>query len=51
MPGTEMAVATVAEKVLPVLAAKMLPDLKDVTGLVDVLSSNILNYGYQSKKL
>ncbi len=51
MPGTEMAVATVAEKVLPVLAAKMLPDLKDVTGLVDVLSSNILNYGYQSKKI
>lgn len=51
MAVTEMAVATVAEKVLPVLVAKMLPDFKDVGGLVSVLSSNIMEYGYQSKKI
>ncbi|MDE6666052.1 MAG: hypothetical protein K2K14_07720, partial [Ruminococcus sp.] len=51
MAVTEMAVATVAEKVLPVLVSKMLPDFKDVGGLVSVLSSNIMEYGYQSKKI
>ncbi len=46
MAGTEL-----AEKVVPILIGKMLPDLKDVTGLADVICSNILDYGYQNKKL
>ncbi|MDE6678843.1 MAG: hypothetical protein K2K02_07360, partial [Ruminococcus sp.] len=49
--AVEMAAATVAEKVLPVLATKMLPDFKDISGLVGVLSSNIMEYGYQNKKI
>lgn len=48
MAGTELALA---EKIVPILIGKMLPDLKDVTGLADVLCSNILNYGYQNKKI
>lgn len=48
MAGTEIAIA---EKILPVLIKKMLPNLKDVANLVNIILSNIYSYGYQSKKI
>lgn len=48
MKDTETAIA---EKVLPKLIGKMLPDFKDVTELTNVIISNICSYGYQSKKI
>lgn len=48
MASTEVAIA---EKVLPKLIGKMLPDFKDVTELTNVIISNICSYGYQSKKI
>lgn len=51
MAVKEMALSVIAKKVAPALVKKMLPNLKEVSALAAILSSNILEYGYQSKKI
>lgn len=47
----EMTNEKIAKKMVPALVKKMFPDLKNVTGLIAILASNILKYGYYSKKI